>query len=269
MEEKNINYGLILFIVVVVILFIPIISDYIKKQNIEVLSATETRDRITADETFLVYVGDVDKQIKKELRSVRDLTKTDYSYEYNVYNVKKSTDIEKLVGENVVAAIIIEGDIQEVYTRYDKKTLTNDVKRYIIGDITSDNASYKAAKNFKEFKKIVKSDEVNVAVFGRESCFYCNKFKPVYNAVAEKYDIDIYYFDSDSYDATQYNKIINMDLTVPSKCSSDGTEFKLSDGFGTPLTLITKKGKVIDCISGYVNRSKLIETLKTNELISE
>ena len=47
-----------------------------------------------------------------------------------------------------------------------------------------------------------------MAVFGRNTCFYCNKFKPVYNAVAEKYDLDIYYFDSDNYDSKEYSKII-------------------------------------------------------------
>ena len=60
-----------------------------------------------------------------------------------------------------------------------------------------------------------------------------------------------------------------MDLIVPAKCSSEGKEFKLSDGFGTPLTLFTKDGKVVDCISGYVNRSSLIDKLKTNNMISE
>ena len=108
-----------------------------------------------------------------------------------------------------------------------------------------------------------------MAVFGRDNCFYCNKFKPVYNAVSEKYDVDIYFFDSLSYDKTEYDKITNMDLTVPAKCNSNGTEFKLSDGFGTPLTLFTKKGKVVDCISGYVNRESLIDKLKTNKMISE
>ena len=60
-----------------------------------------------------------------------------------------------------------------------------------------------------------------------------------------------------------------MDLTVPAKCNTEGVEFKMSEGFGTPLTIFTKKGKVVDCISGYVNRNSLIEKLKNNNLISE
>ena len=164
---------------------------------------------------------------------------------------------------------MIEGDIQKTYAKYDKDTISKDVDKYLVAKITNENASYKVAKNFKSYKKIVKSDEVTMSVYGRESCSYCNLFMPVYNAIAEKYDINVYYFDSDNYDSKEYKKIINLDLTVPSKCSSTGTEFKLSDGFGTPLTIFTQKGKVIDCISGYVNRSALIEKLKSVKMISE
>lgn len=269
MKEKNVNYGLIIFIAIIVILFIPIISDYIKNQNIEVLSSGEITEKINADETFLLYVGDLEKSIKKDLKKMRDLTKTDYSYDYGVYTVKDGSDIDEVLGEEVLIAIIIEGDIQKTYTKYDVDSLNDDVERYFLGNITEDNKSYKVSENFSAYKKLVKSDEIVMAVFGRDTCFYCNKFKPVYNAVAEKYDLDIYYFDSDNYDSKEYSKIINMDLTVPAKCSSEGTEFKLSDGFGTPLTIFTKKNKIVDCISGYVDRGSLIEKLKTNDLISE
>lgn len=269
MKEKNINYGLIIFIAIIVILFIPIISDYIKSQNIEVLSSNEITEKIDDNETFLVYVGDLEKSIKKELRAMRDLTKTDYSYEYGVYSVKDGSDIDKVLGEDVLVALVIEGDIQKTYAKYDVDSLNDDVERYFLGNLTEDNRTYKVAENFNSYKKLVKSDEVIMSVFGRDTCFYCNKFKPVYNAVAEKYDLDVYYFDSDNYDSKEYSKIINMDLTVPAKCSAEGTEFKMSDGFGTPLTIFTKKGKIVDCISGYVNRSSLIETLISNKLISE
>ena len=89
---------------------------------------------------------------------------------------------------------------------------------------------------------------------------------PIYNV--EKYIKDC--LDSViSYDSSEYKKVVNLDLTVPSKCSSTGAEFKLSDGFGTPLTIFTENGKIIDCISGYVNRSALIEKLKSVKMISE
>lgn len=269
MEKNKINYGLIFLCIIVALLFVPIIMDYVKKLNIEVLSSNEISEKIKDGETFLVYVGDVDKNTKKELRKMRDLTKNQYSYEYGVYSVKDSNEIQNLLGDNVKVSIVIEGDIQKTYNEYDKKDLTKDVNKYFLAKITDENASYKVAENYNAYKKLVKGEDTIVSVFGTTNCGYCNKFKPVYDAVAEKYDIDIYYFDSLKYDQKQYKKIINIDLVVPAKCSSNGSEFKLSDGFGTPLTIITKKNKVVDCIRGYRNRSALIEIFKSNNLISE
>ena len=53
-------------------------------------------------------------------RKLRDAVKNDYSYQYGVYNVKDSKDIKSYLGDNVKVAIIVEGDIQEIYLEYDK-----------------------------------------------------------------------------------------------------------------------------------------------------
>ena len=86
MEKNKNNYGIIIFLVVLVILFVPIISDYVKKQNIEVLSNKTIKEKIAAKESFVLYVGDLEKSVSKKLIKVRDLTKTDNAIEYNVYN---------------------------------------------------------------------------------------------------------------------------------------------------------------------------------------
>ena len=269
MKEKKINYGLIIFLIVLIILFIPIISDYIKNQNIITLSSEEISEKIANGESFIVYIGDLNKTRKKELRNIRDLTKGNYSYTYNVYNSKGGKAIKKLFGNKSEVAMIIEGDIQKLYDKYDYKIIEKDTNIYLLANINKENSSYKVAENFKEYKDIVKSEDVVMSVFGRESCSYCKKFEAVYNPVAEKYDVDIYYFDSDNYDSKEYEKIINLNLTVPAKCSSTGVDFKLSEGFGTPLTIFTKDGKVIDCIGGYIGRNDLIQKLKSVDMISE
>ena len=51
-------------------------------------------------------------------------------------------------------------------------------------------------------------------------------------------------------------------LKIPAKCN-EGKEVELQSGFSTPLTLITKNGKVIDCISGYSNKRNLTTQLET------
>lgn len=269
MKEKKFNYGWIIAIIILIVLFIPIISDYVKSQNIEVVSLEDVNVKIDSDESFLVYVGELDKSTKKELRKMREKTKNDYSYDYGVYNLETEEDINDILGENTKVALIIEGDIQKVYTKYDQASIDEDVDVYLVNDIDDSNRSYKVFEDFSAYKSAIKSKEINMIVFGRDNCSYCNLFKPVYNAVANKYNLDIYYFDSNNYDADEYQKVINYDLTVPAKCGSTGEDFKLSDGFGTPLTIFTKKGKIVDCIGGYKNRNDLIEILKSVEMISE
>lgn len=268
MEKKKINYGLIIFIAIMIVLFLPIIIDYYKSQNITVLSESELTEKVKS-ESFVLYVGEVNKKLAKELRTIRDKSTNDYSYEYNVYSIKDSEGVDKLLGKDTKLAIIIEGDIQKTYTDYDYDVVSEYSDVFLIGNITDKDKSYKIADSYSAYKKLVKNDKITMAVFGRDTCSYCNLFKVVYNAVAEKYGIDIYYFNSDNYDKDEYTKIINMDLTVPAKCSSTGKDFKLSDGFGTPLTIFTQDGKIVDCIGGYVNRSKLLEQLISLEMISE
>ena len=50
-EKKKVNYGLIIFIAIVVVLFIPIIVDYVGKQNISVLSSKDITEKMNAKET--------------------------------------------------------------------------------------------------------------------------------------------------------------------------------------------------------------------------
>ena len=267
METKRVNKGLIVFVAVLILLFIPIISDYIKSLNIEVLSEKGLTTKLESKESFVLFIGDVDKNIKKDLINIRNMMTEESIFEYSVYSIKNSSVSKDLKSKSV--AIYIDGDLQKTYKKFNKDSITNDVNSYYIGTFDDSNTYFKVAENYNAYRKIVNSDVVTMAVFGRNSCGWCNKFKPVYNAIAEKYGIDIYYFDSDSYNTSDYTKIINMDLTVPAKCSSDATEFKLSDGFGTPLTIFTKKGKIVDCIGGYSNRESLLEILKNNEIISE
>lgn len=266
MKNRKINYGLIIFIGVIIIIFIPIIRDYIKNQNIQVVSKSEIQKKISNKESFVLYVGDLEKKDKKDLAKLKDLG-NENTIAYSIYNIDKES--AKGIADNAEVAMYIDGDLQKSLREFNYKKINELINIYYVGKIDDENKSYKVAENFAAYKELVNSDTVTMAVFGRNSCSWCNKFKPVYNAVAEKYDIDIYYFDSDNYDNSEYEKIINMDLTIPSKCNDSGKEFKLSDGFGTPLSIFTKDGEVVDCISGYTDRASLIDKLKTNNIISE
>ncbi len=273
MKDKKNYVGWIIFVIVLIILFIPIISDYIKSQKIDIQENDKVIEKLNSNESYVISIGDVDKASTKILNEVKNKEKNDYSFDYEVINASDDKEITSKFSEDTKYAIIVEGDIQKEYKEDEIDELSDDVDAFLIADFNDKNISYKVAKDSSEFNEIVKSDEVTMFVFGRDTCGYCNLFKPVYNALAEKYDLDIYFFDSDSYNSDEYSKIIKSKLVIPGKCNSDtnnaGKDFKLSDGFGTPLTIFTKDNKVIDCISGYVDRASLMDKLKNVGMIEE
>ena len=267
MNNKKTNTGLYIVIAIIVIMIIPIIKNVFVLEKIELITSNNITTKTEEKESFVLYVGEIDRKTNRKLSKLINKKTSDAIIEYNVYNINKLSKDSEIKGNKV--AIFIEGKLQKVYKTFNYDSLSNDIDAYYLGIYNKSNTYYKVAENYAQYKKLVNGENITMAVFGRNSCSWCNKYKPVYNAIAEKYNVDIYYFDSDSYDSNDYSKIIHMNLVIPSKCNSDGEEFKLSDGFGTPLTIFTKGGKVIDCISGYKDREGLIDVLKQNELIGE
>ena len=161
------------------------------------------------------------------------------------------------------------GKIVKVIESSNTEYLEGQINKYVNNEIPEEEIAYKTVETYKEFSALYKGKKMVMHVFGRNTCYYCNIFKPVYNDLAAENNLDVYYYDSDSFDSTEYNKILNSGVKIPAECASSGEETPLSSGFGTPLTIFTKKGKVIDCISGYTDRSGLISTLKSVKMISE
>ena len=276
MENKSKTWIIVLAVCVVIML--PILIDFIGNSKIKEISYEEYLDVVANGENALVYVGNLsDASYDDTVDVLKDVlskdTVNDYSSEYSIYSIDNTELTEgetSNIGTDNGYVFLIEGDNQKVLTASSTSDyLVGLVDAYYNANFTSSNTSYKVAEDAAAFEKLVDSKKITVAVFGRDTCYYCNIFKPVYNAVAEKYGIDIYYFNSDSYDAKEYQKVLKLGLKIPASCNSTGEESLLSDGFGTPLTLITKKGKTIDCISGYVDRSTLIAKLTKNKLIEE
>ena len=274
----------IIIVLVVLLLLVPIIVDVIKNKSIKEIKYAEYNSVLEDTAKFgfaLVYVGEEDENISKTIKKTID-SHLPSEYAVNGYYMNaKDLSSEELASLTQDASkksaylFISNGEVIKTITdKLDSKTLNKYVDEYTVytGDklngISEDMSHYKVLKTAKAYKKLVDDKKlVTMAVFGRDSCFYCNQFKPVYNTVAEEYNLNIYYFDSDSYDKTEYASIMKMGLMIPASCSDTQKEVELSQGFGTPLTLFTKNGKVIDCISGYIGKKELVSKLKTVGMI--
>ncbi len=269
---------------VVILLLIPIIVDVVKNKSLKELKYSEYNTVLEGTARFgfaLVYVGEEDKDVNKTIKSIIEShTPSDYAVSGYYMNSKdlKAEELTALTGDAAKKSAYIfisNGEVIKTITdKLDSKKLNKYVDEYTVytddklNGISEELTNYKVLKSAKSYKKLVEDKKlVTMAVFGRDSCFYCNQFKPVYNTVAEEYNLNIYYFDSDSYDKTEYASIMKMGLMIPASCSDTQKEVELSSGFGTPLTLFTKNGKVIDCISGYIGKKELISKLETVGMI--
>ena len=219
---------MLLPVVIIIILLLPIIINYVNNKKISVISYDKYTSNVSKEKVTLTYFGDTSSEeyakIKEELLNL----KSKYSIEVSAVNTPKLSTEEKQ-------------------------------------KLTSSNEKFnsKTVSTYKEFMKIYKSKKVTMHVFGRNTCYYCNIFKPIYNEVAAENNLDIYYYDSDSFNSDEYSKILNSGINIPAECTSSKEETPLSSGFGTPLTLYLKNGKVVGCISGYVNKEKLETKLKS------
>lgn len=265
---------------VIIALLIPIIMDSVQKSVLETIEYSKLSDTISATSSYnfkLVYVApssietinDSKKEVKDTVEAITSsATQKPLEAAYMDYDALSSSDKTEIFGtsnEKTAYMFIVNGELLDtVIGNLSASELTKYAKTYSANEISSDLTNYKVPADAEEYEKLAKRKKtVTMAVFGRDSCFYCNQFKVVYNNVAKEKDLDIYYINSDSFNSEEYDKIMNIGLKIPASCSSTKKEVDLQPGFGTPLTLFTKNGKVIDCIDGYVNKADLITKLET------
>lgn len=120
----------------------------------------------------------------------------------------------------------------------------------------------KKPTTFKSFDELAMRDVNTMFVFGRTGCVYCEKYYPVLEEVSKEKKIEIVYVNLANFNEEDYLAVLNSDITILGKCVNDGVNKKLSDGFGTPLTLFINKYSTYDCIRGYKDKNDLENILK-------
>ncbi len=100
-------------------------------------------------------------------------------------------------------------------------------------------------------------EKFTIAVIAQTTCSFCEMYKPVVESVENKYeDLNVYWFHTDQLSNADYSTL-------------SGT-YDISDTFkGTPYTMLTYHGVLIDHISGYVDEETLIQFLVDNGVINE
>lgn len=250
-------------LIIIAIILIFAIYRY-NSTKIKTITYNELNDCTRSNEYTVVYVGVVSKDIKKKLKSL-----------YKTYLLKPyilNSDLEIL---NVyLNELKLNANSLPVYILYDKTGLlgvvdgnldethfVEQIKKNLYGDIPQDEIKYKVA-TVEQYKKLINKNEYTIAVISEESCSYCKLLQKVINDISTDKDIDIYYFKKDNMSEDDYNELLKIDFKIPAKCTTTGTDTTLQKGFPKPLTLITKNGKLVDCIKGYYPYTEYYEQLQ-------
>ena len=114
-------------------------------------------------------------------------------------------------------------------------------------DITGD-------KKVNEWEELINSKENKVLYFGRNGCTWCVKYKPVLEALKEKYGVSYEYIDTD---------LVSGFEELLARLGIDYSKF------ATPDIVIVKKGKKVAELSGYKTPDELFEFYKKYNFIDK
>lgn len=264
-----------LFLIITIILVLVLITVLIlvKKDGFSIKELG--KDNIIADinknGAAILYTGNLNNEIKNKLKQYYK----DYRilcYSSNLSKEEQNdliSDLDKEVVDNDNFIIFMNGEVVD-FVEVDNTTRTVELlEKYLYNIIPESERYYKTLSTANEYIKKVNSNKYTVAVFGIDDCTYCDLYLPVINDIAKDYNLDIYYFKRDDYDEIEYEKIMALDFEIPAKCTTTGYPTSMKKSFPKPMTLITKGGKLVDCIRGYVVKDEVVDKLSEYKIIKE
>lgn len=269
------RYLYLIITLVLVVIFIIFFLLY-RKNNYNVLyvSSSSVANTIEDDGFAIIFNGEISDDMKKILRNFNE----EYLAEcyYSDFTLE---ELETLATDNEVATefesedvflFYVEGKLVDIVT-VDKEyeDIVELIEKYLFNKIPESERYYQVLSTAEEYIKKVNSKNYTVAVFGMNDCTYCDLYLPVINDIARDNSINIYYFNKDEYDEDEYEEIMELDFEIPAKCTTTGYSTTMSQNFPKPMTLITKSGKLVDCIRGYVTMDTVLEMLKEYKIIKE
>lgn len=260
-----------LLIIIIIAIAIITVFGYIRGneeeiKNINFASITET---LKADDLAIVYFGDFTDEKKDDLESIIK------NKDIKIYTSNAS--IDELNSILVVNTITVEtNDVYVLFINADpvgyvvghasKSLLRETINELFFDEIPTSKIAY-ITPSSKEFIKKVNSKKYTIAVYAKDDCIYCTKFLPVINKIASDYNIEVNYFNRSTYDKEEYDNIMALDLKIPAKCTMNNTDTTMLSGFPKPMTIITKNGKLVDCIKGNVSEATVLEMLEKYGII--
>ena len=123
----------------------------------------------------------------------------------------------------------------------------------------SEKASQEDLQDFPEIKmdqylEYYNGEEGKIVLLARPTCHYCQIAEPIIKKIAQDYNLNIEYLNTDNFSEEDNSKLMNSD------------EF-FKEGYGTPILLIVGQSKIINKVDGLTDTAHYIKFFKENGFI--
>lgn len=263
----------IFLIVTIAIIGILILILLISKKSFRILEIDKNNvlDEINLSGASLLYTKKMTPNIKKKMKTFyKEYRILSYNAEMNLQEINELlNDFEiESVSDNVFI-LFMNGKAVEVIDASDDNKIVELIEKHLYNIIPESERAYQVLSTADQYIKKVNSKDYTVAVFGKKDCTYCDLYLLVVNKIARDKNLNIYYFNRDEYDEDEYDKIMELDFEIPAKCNTTGYSTSMNKSFPKPMTIITKEGKFVDCIKGYVTEDTVLDMLKQYKIVKE
>lgn len=101
--------------------------------------------------------------------------------------------------------------------------------------------------SFNEYKEKIMEDKFTIILIGRDNCSHCANYKPLVNQVANDYNLDVWYLNTDTLEKDEYLFLHDNVNVLKDQYDPEG-----NPGIPTPATVVYRKGYELDSVLGDV-----------------
>jgi len=121
----------------------------------------------------------------------------------------------------------------------------------------SDNFGEIKEIKYKDYKSMIDEGKTFIILIVREGCTYCEQFAPVVKEVVEEKKLPVYSIDISTLEENETEEFQNSN------------KYLKNNEWGTPTTLVLQGSEVVDSLSGYTEKDKLVKFLDKNVKLPE
>lgn len=177
----------------------------------------------------------------------------------------------KIVKRFLLCSIVILFCIAAIYYVYKRNNhiFTSSDEIESTTEIKEEYNEITITNDYKTLDGKINNNETFMLTLGKTGCKFCELYKPVLLKIQNNYDFNYTFIDLNMLSNDDYNALMDSDITIPKKCTDNEFDVPLSNGFGTPLSLIYYKGTIIDCIRGYKDYTTTKNILLNDAIIKD